>query len=146
MCLFQAPGQLSGPCGVCAPAAGGVSCSAGGTFPPEEDPTGCLLAASHPAPVHAGGSLFMFLYFLILSIHYTSLDTFLEPPSTVSRFDSLCVCFAGNRGNGCLEAGSPETVPGLLRRKDRIAKASRCQPGQASAGQASIGTVTASGG
>lgn len=54
--LFQATGQLGGPRGDSAAAAGGVSCSAGGTFPPEEDQTGCLPAAPHPAAVHAGGN------------------------------------------------------------------------------------------
>lgn len=50
-------------------------------------------------------------------------------------FDSkLCSllpsCFKGNRGNGCLEAGPPETVPG--HRKAGIPKTSRYKPGQAS--------------
>lgn len=58
----------------------------------------------------------------------------------------MYVCFVGNRGNRCLEAGPPETVPGLLSRKASIATASRCKPRQASPGQASIGPVTASGG
>lgn len=62
MRLFQAPGQLSGPCGVSAAATGGVSRSTGGTFPPEKDPIGCLPAAPHPAPVHAGGTQFMFMF------------------------------------------------------------------------------------
>lgn len=54
--LFQAPGQLGGPCGVSAATAGGVSRSVGGTFPSEEDPTRCLFTAAHTAAVHAGGS------------------------------------------------------------------------------------------
>lgn len=58
-----------------------------------------------------------------------------------------CVCvFVGNRGNGRLEAGPPETVPGLLRGEASIAAASRLQPGQASPGEASSGPVAASGG
>lgn len=56
------------------------------------------------------------------------------------------MCFVGDRGNGRLEAGPPETVPGLLCREAGIAAASRHKPGQASPGQASIGPVTASGG
>ncbi len=141
--MFQAPGQLGGPCGVGAAAAGGVSCSAGGTFPPEEDPTGCLPAAPHPAPVHAGGTQFVF-YLMIF-------NTLNSSPKVISR---ICLCvkvgfpvpFVGNWGNGCLEAGPPETVPGFLCREASIAAAYRLKPGQASPGQASIGPVTASGG
>lgn len=41
---------------------------------------------------------------------------------------------AGDGGDGRLEAGSPETVPGLLDGKGRVAAASRRRPGQASPG------------
>lgn len=40
----------------------------------------------------------------------------------------------GDGGDGRLEAGSPETVPGLLDGKGRVAAASRRQPGEASPG------------
>lgn len=131
MRLFQAPGQLGGPRGVGASAAGGVSCSAGGAFPPEEDPIGCLPAAPHPAPVHAGGT-----FFILAQSFRTSSQHRVNAPH-------LCVC-AGDRGDGRLEAGPTETVPGLLCREASITTASRCQPRQAVPGQASIGPVTAS--
>ncbi len=111
MRLFQASGQLSGPCGVGASAAGGVSRSAGGTFPPEEDPFGRLSAAPHPASVHTGGALFVLVDLFIFNI--------LQIFSTLNP-TPLCEHLVGNRGNGRVEAGPPETVPGLLCREASI--------------------------
>lgn len=66
------------------------------------------------------------VHLMKFSTLYISHKLFLEPPSAVSRFDSLWVCisFAGNWGNGRLEAGPPETVPGLLCREAGITAAS----------------------
>lgn len=134
MRLFQASGQLGRPCGVGAAAAGRVPRPAGGALPPEEDPAGCLPAAAHPAPVHAGGA-FLGLFVCNISCVFP-----------MFRDTSACFLPAGDRRDGRLEAGSPEAVPGLLCGKAQLEPASRRQPGQASPGQASTGPVAASGG